>query len=78
MRIVLEKEHDNWKQSMELDEYITEMETEAGVLKIYAYVGDNPSYFGAVEFTKDELEQLLAKFQQAKGKLKTIKKMEEG
>ncbi len=76
MRIVLEKEHDNWKQGMELDEEITEMDAEGGVLKVYAYVGDNPSYFASVELAKDELEQLLAKFQQEKAKLKTQKQLE--
>ena len=77
MRIALEKEHDNWKQSMELEEYVTEIGEDNGVLKVYAYVGDNPSYFGCVELSKDELEQLFEKFHEAKSKLKTNKQLEE-
>ena len=75
MRIVLEKEHDNWKHGMEIEEEITEMEAEGGVLKVYSYVGENPSYFAAVELSKDEVEQLWDKFQQEKGKLKTRKQI---
>ncbi|MBI4257466.1 MAG: hypothetical protein HY619_00785 [Thaumarchaeota archaeon] len=68
---MIEKEHDNWKQGMEVEEYVTDVEAEGGMLKIYAYVGDNPSYLASVELAKEELEQIFEKFQQVKGKLKT-------
>jgi len=66
MRISVEKEHDNCRQTMELDEEITEMETDMGLLRVYSNVGENPSHYACVELSKSEVEALLQKYQEVK------------
>jgi hypothetical protein len=71
MKVSVEKEHDNCRQTMELDDNITEVEEDMGILRVYTNVGENPSHYASVEFTKDELEALFLKFSEVKDRLKS-------
>jgi hypothetical protein len=70
MKICVEKEHDNCRQTMELDEEITEIEEDLGLLRVYTNVGENPSHYACVEFGKNEIESIISKFQELKDKIR--------
>ena len=70
MRVSIEKEHDNFRQTMELDDEITAIDADMGLLRIYINTGDNPTHFASCEFTKKEMEALIKKYTELKSHVK--------
>ena len=76
MKVTVEKEHDNCRQLMEVDEDLTDITVEDGTLNIYTNTGENPNILSSVAFSKDELEKIFFKFQEVQAQLKTNAQLE--
>ena len=69
MRVSIEKEHDNFRQTFEIDEDITDVDEDMGKLRVYINVGENPSHFAAIELSRGEIETIFKKFLELKAKV---------
>ena len=75
MRVFIETEHENVKQTMELEDDITDVEEEEGLLRAYINIGDQAVNYACVELNKDELVTIYKKYAEVKDKIKTANEL---
>lgn len=77
MIITIEREIENFKQTFEVEDLITDIDEEEGFLKIYINTGDeNTSNFASVALTKDEIVSIAQRFNELKDRIKTQEELE--
>ena len=69
MRVLIERENDGFKQSTEIEDDITDIDEDDGLLRIYINVGEGATSFASVELSKDEIVQIFQKYSEVKDRV---------